>query len=173
MRPSCQKVIAKNSRVVKTVKPRVRYHCHDSRAMRIVFSTFCTGGSAVKLSIFSVIVSVNDLTELVILSPIALTVLLCESMDDCRELTFSTTADAMDVPMLLRSSVVAAVSCACLISVHSPEIVVSSSAIFLRKSSGEMSVSCDIIKGGKGYKLLPFFFFRRFIWRMKASSSGS
>ena len=104
MRPSYQKVIAKNKSVEKRVNPKVRYHCHDSRAIRIVFSTFCTGGLAVKLSIFSVTVSVIDLTDSVKLSPIALMVLLCESMDDCIVLTFSITAEDMDVPTFLRSS---------------------------------------------------------------------
>ena len=36
---------------------------------------------------------------------------------------------------------VAAVSCACLISVHSPDMVVNPAAMFLRKSSGELSSS--------------------------------
>lgn len=45
------------------VKPRVRYHCHDSRAIRMVFSTFCTGGLDLKSSNFWLNSSLKSVVE--------------------------------------------------------------------------------------------------------------
>ena len=105
----------------------------------MVFSIFCTGGLAVKLSILLVISVFRSLTSVVILLPISLTVCVWVSMDVCISSTFSVTADVMVVPILYRSSAVAQLSCDSLISVHVPVIVLRSSAMFWRIFSEKFS----------------------------------